>query len=555
MNNKHNYIFFFLLTIFLLPVTFVSADPIMSPNCNKFIFDASASSDPDNTDISYHWEFGDGETSDKAVSEHTYSKSGDYNVTLTITDGAGLECSTATVSQTVRANIPPHVSFTANELVCVNQPIAFDGSSSYDDSKSKLSYEWNFGDGSNASGEPRVSKVFSKGGDYTVTLTVDDNSQAMCSSQNMTKKIHVNAPPVADAGEKTILKCIHEDSDLVINFDGSSSSDVNQDQLSYLWDFGDGTKAETMQSTHSYEDVGNYEVKLIVKDNTALGCGTSVDFITVKLNKAPIAEAGAELFACAGEDVLFDGSKSYSHKKGTLAAQWFFGDGTEANTLKVKHSYTKPGKYQAKLTVENALNPMCPASSDTRVVTINSTPSVDIKSVDKLCLGSAVHFDVTASDPDGDNLEYYWSFGDGTVLKGGPKTSHNYQQGGNYRVTVVVDDGHETNCSTATATKNIKVNTPPIANAGPNLACCVNKETFYNASASSDPDGDSLTYTRDFGDGQTANGSVAKHTYENNGSYNVILTVDDNSGTTCSKSTAGFVARANSKPIPVMNIR
>jgi PKD repeat protein len=53
-----------------------------------------------------------------------------------------------------------------------------------------------------------------------------------------------------------------------------------------------------------------------------------------------------------------------------------------------------------------------------------------------------------------------------------------------------------------------------------------------NAASSSDPDGDALTYSWNFGDGGTATGVTAQHTYAAAGTYAIQLTVDDGHGHT-----------------------
>jgi len=58
----------------------------------------------------------------------------------------------------------------------------------------------------------------------------------------------------------------------------------------------------------------------------------------------------------------------------------------------------------------------------------------------------------------------------------------------------------------------------------------------FDASSSYDPDGTIVSYNWDFGDGQTDAGMLVTHTYQNPGSYTVILTVTDDDGSTASTS-------------------
>lgn len=533
-----------------------NGQPLTTPRCNIFTFDASGSYDPDNEKIMINWDFGDGDTGTETISEHTYTRSGDYTVTLTITDNSGLECSIATITQIVRANIQPFAAFTSPDSVCVNDKVQLDASSSYGETKKSLSFHWDYGDGTGESGDASPSKVFNKGGDYKITLTVDDNNNTQCSKNTTENTIHVNAPPVARIGPKEVLRCISSGETTTIDFDASQTMDPNNDNLTYEWDFGDGSTGEGIRTYHDYSEAKNYDVKLIVTDDSGLACSTSVDFTLVRINEAPRADAGDDAFGCPNDEIVFDGSKSYIGKKGTVVAKWIFGDGEGMEGLKTSHAYKKPGKYQANLTLENKLNSMCPPSRDASTVVINSAPTVTLKADSSVCLGNSISFDASSAlDPDGDDLEYYWSFGDGTILKNGPKVTHEYTQGGVYRVTVIVDDAKGTSCSTATATTTVKVNTPPVADAGPNATCCVNAEAEFNASASYDPDGEPLTYIWDFGDGSTAEGPTVRHAYTKSGEYRVLLTVDDHSGTACSKATAGFKAITNARPVPIMSIR
>ncbi len=530
--------------------------PMTSLKCNEFTFDATQSQLPEGSNISFLWDFGDGITSSNPVVTHTYEKSDDYLVNLSITDNSGFECSTASTSQIIRVNIPPHASFISENRACVNEEITFDAGTSYTDAGKSLDYSWNFGDGETRLGVSQVNKSYAKGGDYSVRLTVDDQSRTFCGSHTAEKIIHINEPPKAEAGNSVILRCAKETEDMVVHFDASATTDINNDPLTYIWDFGDDHKEKGIKVFHRYEKIGNYDVRLIVSDNTDLHCGTSVDFVTLKLNQAPKANAGDDVTICVGEDVAFDGSESYIHKKGTALAQWFFGDGTSSKGLYATHRYDRPGTYQSTLSLENKLNATCPNSRDTRVIIVNSPPTVSLKSVSSECVEKEIFFDASSAvDADGDDLQFLWNFGDGTALIAGSKISHTYDLGGNYRINVIADDQKGTSCSTATANVNIHINTPPIANAGPNSSCCVDKAASFTASASSDPDGDRLTFTWDFGDGSKMQGENVTHAYSREGSYNIRLTVDDHSGSFCSQSTDGFVAVVKKTPVPIINIR
>ncbi|MGH8957211.1 MAG: S8 family serine peptidase, partial [Acidimicrobiia bacterium] len=107
------------------------------------------STDPDGTVASRNWLFGDGEMSTSATPSHTYSGSGDYSVTLTVTDN---DAATDEVTQLVTvsgepANQPPLADFSTS---CVDLTCTFTNGSTDPDGDT-LSYSWDFGDGSAAS--------------------------------------------------------------------------------------------------------------------------------------------------------------------------------------------------------------------------------------------------------------------------------------------------------------------------------------------------------------------------------------------------------------------
>jgi PKD repeat protein len=87
----------------------------------------------------------------------------------------------------------PTASFTYSpENPVVNQTITFDASSSYDPDGQIVSYEWDFGDGTNGT-EEIVNHSYSSPGNYTVNLTVTDDDSVM----NSTNKTIIVYPPAA----------------------------------------------------------------------------------------------------------------------------------------------------------------------------------------------------------------------------------------------------------------------------------------------------------------------------------------------------------------------
>lgn len=526
-----------------------------SKKCDTFTFDATKSYDVDNQPLTFRWDFGDGQTSSEPIVTHTYKKGGEYTVMLTVTDDSGLECDRGSITQAVRVNTPPKAEYAGKSQACVGDELVFDASPTIDDTSDNLSYFWDFGDNTSAEGKV-VRKAYQKGGRYVVALKVDDNENTVCSVDTIKKTVRINTPPVADAG-KDIEMCLSSFTEpYTVVFDGSGSYDEDKDDLRYVWDFGDGEKGEGRRVTRVYKRGGEYKATLTVNDGSASECSWSIDTIKVKLNRTPMPVAGDDKKACVGDTLVFDGSKSRTEDGETIRYLWDLGDGSSAEGANVSHAYTKGGRYNVKLTVDDGKGTRCSRASDTLLVEVNSGPVASLDGGGLVCVDEKTVFDGSASkDSDGDRLKYYWDFGDGTTYEGGSRVSYAYKKGGTYEVKVVVDDGRGFPCSRSSDSVQVRVNAPPVADAGPNLVCCLNEETVFDGSKSYDPNGDALRYRWDFGDGTTASGARVTHVYTKVGKYKVTLTVDDNSGTECSTATSSFIAVVNASPVPVIEIR
>ncbi|MCG6900791.1 MAG: S8 family serine peptidase [Gammaproteobacteria bacterium] len=129
------------------------------------------SSDPDGSISTWHWDFGDGSSSNAQNPTHTYA-AGSYAVTLTVTDDGGASASRTqgiSVDTGGTSNEPPVAAFTYS---CNGKTCSYDAGNSTDDT-GIVSYAWDFGDGNSSTGEVTQHDYTSQG-TYRVTLAVTD---------------------------------------------------------------------------------------------------------------------------------------------------------------------------------------------------------------------------------------------------------------------------------------------------------------------------------------------------------------------------------------------
>ncbi|UCC58360.1 MAG: PKD domain-containing protein [Candidatus Bathyarchaeum sp.] len=504
-------------------------------------FDASQSYDADGSIVSYFWDFGDGDTASGVSVSHLYLDYGTYIVTLTVTDDDGAT-GTANVTKIVQ-NHDPIASFTESaSTVNIGEVIDFDASGSYDPDGTIVSYFWEFGDGTTATGVT-VSHAYADDGSYLVTLTVTDNEGAT-DTASATKTVLTppvpNQNPIASFTESASTVNIGE----IIYFDASESYDPDGTIVSYFWNFGDGNTGTGVTVSHSYSDSGTYTVTLTVTDDdeaTDTASATKTVLSPVVPNQKPVAsftESAETVYT--GESIFFNASESYDPDGTIVTYHWNFGDGITATGVTVSHDYADDGSYRVTLTVTDDDGATDTARATKTVLNREPVASFTM-TVGTVYTGEAVSFETSGSyDPDGTIVTYHWEFGDGTTGNGA-SVSHSYAGSGTYTITLTVtdDDGAT---DTASATKTVLtrtvLNQEPVASFTESASTVNTGEVIYfDASGSYDSDGTIIAYLWYFGDGDTAVGVEVDHTYEDEGIYTVTLTVIDNNGATDSSNS------------------
>lgn len=527
------------------PVTSIGG-PYIGNEGAPITFDGSGSYDNDSTIISYEWNFGDGSmaVTGTVTPTHIYLDNGTYNVTLTVSDDYGL---TNTSETTVDiSNVAPIVNARTDIAgVLIGSTISFSGSFTDPGVLDTHTIVWNFGDGTPAvTGTLTPTHAFTAGGSYTVTLTVADNDGGVGTD---TLTVHVNHPPVADAGGPYTG---NEGS--VITFNGSTSYDPDGIITVYSWNFGDSTPAVAGNATqtHEYGDNGTYAVTLTVTDNN--GAVSTAATTAAIANVAPIVNAGPDMEDVPiGSIINFNGSFTDPGWLDTHTIAWDFGDGTPTvtGTLTPSHAYTSGGDYTVTLTV---IDDDGGIGTDTATINVNVPPVSNPGGPYTGNEGSPITFNGSASyDPDGIIVSFEWDLDNDSEYDDASGSIALFTWYDDYsgivRLRVTDDTGEATIAETTVTVHNVA----PAVDAGANVDYALSGSPVDFSGGFTDPGtGDTHTIEWNFGDGTPiVTGTLTPtHTYASGGNYTVTLTVTDDDGGVGSDT---LTVHVNDAPIAV----
>ncbi|MCB9204729.1 MAG: PKD domain-containing protein [Flavobacteriales bacterium] len=368
-------------------------------------------------------------------------------------------------------------------------------------------YQWDFGDGSTASGTS-VSHTYAAAGVYTVTLTITSEG---CTESTSTQ-VTINPAPNFTLGSDQSI-CDGESYQIVAN------GLVGGEQL--LWNPTTGLDNPAVSNpTATPSSTTTYTLGVL----DANGCA-AMDDIEITVNPLPVADAGADQTICEGDVTTMDGSGAvqYSWSPTTDLV-----DPTSATT---QASPTTTTTYTLTVTDANGCE-----DTDDMTITVNPVPTINAGADEAICDGQTVQ--LTASGAQ----DYSWSpttgLDDASIVN--PTFS------GSTTTTFTVTGTDANGC---TATDDIEVTVYPLPVADfdqPSDVCLGASTAFVNNSA-----GNNITYNWAFGDGNTSTAQSPAHTYASDGTFNVDLTVTDANGCVATDSETATV---NPLPEPIMNI-
>lgn len=315
----------------------------------------------------------------------------------------------------------------------------------------------------------------------------------------------------------------------------------------WTWNLGGGTATGSTTGssvTIAWASSGSKSISV-----TNSGCSGASDSHTVTIGESqpPPGNLTANFswtpnIPNPGQAVSFDAGSSTGSP---TVYTWDFGGGVLKSGKNVTHTFAAPGPYTVKLEVgkpgDCALG-FCSAGTSKQVTVAGPPPIAASFNTSANCVaefgpaictataGQEVSFTSTST---GNPTTFAWAFGDGGTASGATAT-HTFQQAGTFTVTLTV--GKDANTSTASRTFNVSpgAEEPLAASYNTSAACTGNTcsaEAGQELTFTSTSKGNPTSQSWNFGDGGTANGASATHTFQQAGAFTVTLTIGKGANT------------------------
>ncbi|NDI85887.1 PKD domain-containing protein [Undibacterium crateris] len=255
-----------------------------------------------NLTANYSWDFGDGTTGSGSAATHTFAKAGTYAVKVTASDTNGTKAQSTVnlVIVDVVLDTPTITSAGQNQLA--GTEVSFTGASKDPSAPSAaLTYTWDFGDVSSATGAS-VKHSFQSAGEHYVTLTVKNDLGNTAKSTLNFQVAPVAGSPSYPSVTPALANSVPNSS---VSFT-AAANDPAQLPLTYSWNFGDGTTATGTSVSHTYTSAGMYNVRVVVTNSKGLSSSTTKLYPVVQQVSNPLA------VGCSGTGCAATGATSYA---------------------------------------------------------------------------------------------------------------------------------------------------------------------------------------------------------------------------------------------------
>lgn len=470
---------------------------------------------------SWLWDLGNGNTSTLKNPIAIYTSPGVYNVELMVSDGLTNDSKAEFGYITVFENPTANIDIVNSSMGCVSHLVDFlDMSQSSD---TITSWFWDFGEGGNSNIQ-NPSYTYMSDGLFTVSLLVEDRNYCQ-DLIILSDYIEAQSQPIANFSADILLSCDTTES---ISFHNLSSGS----NLSYFWDFGDGSTSTLANPIHNYSS-GIFTIKLVVNNGFCLDTLIMQDYIeigaTATTNFTSNTNSG-----CSDLTVQFIDNSSI----GTDNWLWDFGDGTTSTLQNPTHVYTAAGIYNVLL--ETSTNGNCPTDKMIfGAIEVFDKPNISFNSSSTFSCDTP--FLVDFMDQTIGATSWSWDFGNGfTSNLQSPAVL--YDSIGIYTVSLSVIDANS--CSnTISSTNYITIDKPLSGFNATNLSGCNPLNTvFVDTSQSTQA---VVSWFWDFGDGNSSTLQNPTHEYNASGFYDISLQIIDNLGCSSVTTTNNYIQVAD----------
>lgn len=268
-------------------------------------------------------------------------------------------------------------------------------------------------------------------------------------------------------------------------------------------------------------------------------------------NTAPVAKGGADQNVVTGATVTLDGTASSDADSDSLTYAWTMTSkpaGSAAtlssgNVVRPTFVADVAGVYTASLIVNDGKVDSDAVSVTITATTANAAPVASAGANQEAATGASVSLNGSASsDANGDPLTYKWVLtsvpaGSTAALQSADTAQPSFipDLEGQYVASLIVNDGQVDSAPSTVTVSATRANAAPTANAGTNQSVRAQTSVTLDGSASSDSNGDPLTYrwtltSKPEGSAASLSSSTAVHptfVADKDGDYVASLVVND----------------------------